>query len=84
MMDVCLALVDLLELRHCVPEPPGENHASFASRFLLEGKLGAGKQTNGHVTFVDRSKTPRNRVREARQYQLVSDLRGPDETRCRL
>ena len=54
---------------------------SLASYLLLEGKLGAGKQTNGHITIVDRSKTPRNRVGKARRYQLVADPRrsGRDE-----
>jgi hypothetical protein len=76
-MDVGPTLVDLLEFRHPVPESPGEDKASLESHLLLEGKLGAGEQTNGHITIIDRSKTTRSRVGEARRYQLVSDLRGP-------
>src|SRR5207344_567483 len=55
-MDVRPILIDLSKLRHPVPEPPGEEHASLASSLLLEGQFGAGKQTNGHMTIVDRGK----------------------------
>jgi hypothetical protein len=41
MMNVWPALVDLLELRHRVPEAPRENNASIASHLFLERKLGA-------------------------------------------
>jgi hypothetical protein len=41
MMNVGPALVDLLELRHRVPEAPRENNASSASHLFLERKLGA-------------------------------------------
>ena len=75
-MDFCLAL-DLAKLRHLVSKPPGEDQASLASDLFLEGKLGAGKQTNGRITFIDRGKASGNRVGEARRYQLVADPRRP-------
>jgi hypothetical protein len=75
-MDVRPIRVDLSKLRHSMPHPPGEEHTSLASYLLLEGQLGAGKQTNGHVTIVDRGKTTCCRVGKARRYQLVSNLRG--------
>jgi hypothetical protein len=77
MVDLCLTFVDLPKLRHVVPEPPGKEHTSFASHFFLEGKLGAGTQTDGYITIVGRGKTSRNRVGEACRYQLVADLRWP-------
>ncbi len=51
-MNVLFALVDLLELRHLVSWCPAEDH-SVASDFLSKGKLGAGKQANGHIGLVD-------------------------------
>ena len=84
MMDVWPTLVDLSKFRHRVPESPGQNKTS--SHFFLEGKLGAGKYTNGHITIVDRGKTPCIRVGKVRRYQLVSHLRraGRDEMRLLL
>jgi hypothetical protein len=75
-MDARLTLVDLSKLRNRVPEPPKEDKSSLASYLFLEGKLRTGKQTDGHTTIVDRGKATRNRLGEARCYQLVSDLRG--------
>jgi hypothetical protein len=76
-VDFCPAFVNLPKLRHFVPEPPGKDHTSLASHLFLEGKLGAGKQTDGDVAIVGRSKTSRNRVGEACRYQLVADPRWP-------
>jgi hypothetical protein len=39
MVDVRPAFVDLSELRHRMPEPPGEEDPSLASDLLIEGKL---------------------------------------------
>src|SRR5271169_553776 len=80
-MDVRPILIDLSKLRHPVPQPPGEEHASLASYLLLEGQVGTGKQTNGHMTIVDRGKTTRIRVGKARRHQLVANPRrsGGDE-----
>jgi hypothetical protein len=44
---------------------------------LLEGKLRAGKQTDGHITIIYQRKATRCRLREARRYTLVADPRGP-------
>src|SRR5262245_8030358 len=60
-----------------MPETPGEQHASLALHLLLEGELGARKQTNRHITIVDRTKTTRTCLREAHRYQPVADPRGP-------
>jgi len=49
-----------------VPKPPSEEHTSLASDLLLEGKLGAGKHTNGNVRVNHRNKAPRDGMREAR------------------
>src|SRR6266513_917116 len=64
MMNVRLAFVDLLELRHLVPRSPGEDHP-LTSDFLFKGKLCAGKQAHGHAAILDRSKTTRRRIGKA-------------------
>jgi hypothetical protein len=35
-----------------MPEPPSEEQACLAADLLLEGKLGAGKYTNGHARII--------------------------------
>jgi hypothetical protein len=75
MMNVGLALVDLLEFRHRVPEPPREDDASLALNLFLKGELRAGKQTYGQFRLVDRCKPTRNCVGESRCYELIADPR---------
>ena len=58
-MKVWLTLVDLSELGHPVSEAVGEDEASFASHLVVEGKLGARKQTNSYVRVIYGSKTAR-------------------------
>ena len=60
MMDIWPTLVDLSKLSQLMSEPPGEDPASLASDFFIEGKLGAGKQTNGRVKVIDRGKAASN------------------------
>jgi hypothetical protein len=64
MMNVAFAFADLLELRHLMSRPPGEDH-TVASDFLFKGKLRAGKQAYGHATVVSRSETTCRRVGKA-------------------
>ena len=66
-MDVWPVLVDLLELRDPMPKPPVEGQAASPTlHLLIKGKFGAGKQANGHVGLIDRSKTTGDRVGKAR------------------
>ena len=46
-------------------EPPGEDHARLTSDLLVESKLGARKQANGHPSIIHRYKAARYGVREA-------------------
>jgi hypothetical protein len=64
----------MTKLRHLVPEPPGNDHTSLASHLFFEGKLGAGKQTDGDVAIVGRSKTSRDRVGEACVCRLTMQI----------
>jgi hypothetical protein len=58
-MKVWLTHVAMSELGHPVSEAVGEDEASFASHLVLEGKLGARKQTNSYVRVIYGSKTAR-------------------------
>jgi hypothetical protein len=60
MMDIWPTFVDLSKLSQLMSEPPGKDQASLASDILLEGKLGAGKQTNGRIRVTDRGKASSN------------------------
>jgi hypothetical protein len=81
MVNVWLALVDVLKLSKAVSELPAEDHASIPLHLLFKSKLCAGKQTHRHIAVVDRSKTARRCLGEPRRYQLVADLcrSGRDE-----
>jgi hypothetical protein len=52
MMGVGPTFVDLSEPSNFMPEPPSEEQARLAADLLLEGKLGAGKHTNGHARVI--------------------------------
>ena len=56
-MTVESNFVDLLELCDPVSEAVGEDEASIASYLVVEGKLGARKQTNSYVRLIYGSKT---------------------------
>jgi hypothetical protein len=60
MMNIWPTLVDLSKLSQLVSKPPGDDPASLASDFLIEGKLGAGKQTNGRIRFIERGEASSN------------------------
>jgi hypothetical protein len=74
MVNVWLALVDMLKLGDAVSELPTEYHASIPLHLLFKGKLSAGKQTHGHISVIHRSKAARRCLGESRGYQLVADL----------
>ena len=69
MVNVWLALVDMLKLGDAVSELPAEDHASIPLHLPFKGKLCAGKQTHRHVSVIHRSKTARRGLGKSRRYQ---------------
>jgi hypothetical protein len=75
-MTVRLSPVDLSESGHFVAELAGKHNPGFASYLVLKGELGAWKQANSYLRFVQRGKPARDGVGKPCRDQLIADLCG--------
>jgi hypothetical protein len=67
-MAVPQTWVDLAETGYLVTERARKDKPGFAPYVVLEGKLGARKQTNSNVRLIYRGKPTRDRVGKTRGY----------------
>jgi hypothetical protein len=76
-MRVRIVHMNLPKPSHLLPKfSVREKRMAVLNNILLEGDLGARKQTHRHGWLSDCGKTASDGVGKIRRYQLVSDLRG--------